>query len=83
MFYRHFVTEWYYLKEYDISMNREIEIKHLQVSDLCLCGLVVRIPGYRSRGPRFDSKSCQNFWVVGVEQGSLSLVSTVEELRKK
>jgi hypothetical protein len=26
-----------------------------------LCGLVVRIPGYRSRGPRFDSQCCQTF----------------------
>jgi hypothetical protein len=22
-----------------------------------LCGLVVRVPGYRSRGPRFDSRA--------------------------
>jgi hypothetical protein len=34
-----------------------------------LCGLVVRVPGYRSRGPGF-----------GLERGPLSLVSTIEEL---
>jgi hypothetical protein len=46
-----------------------------------LCGLVVRVPGYRSRGPGFDSQHYQIFWeVVGLEQGPLSLVSTTEEL---
>jgi hypothetical protein len=46
-----------------------------------LCGLVVRVPGYRSRGPRFDSQRYQIFWeVVGLERGPLSLVSTIEEL---
>jgi hypothetical protein len=46
-----------------------------------LCGLVVRVPGYRSRVPgsipgatRFPEK------VVGLERGPLSLVSTTEEL---
>jgi hypothetical protein len=47
----------------------------------CLCGLVVRVPGYRSRGPGFDSWRYQIFWeVVGLEWGPLSLVSTIEEL---
>jgi hypothetical protein len=46
-----------------------------------LCGLVVRVPGYRSRGPGFDSRRSQIFWeVVGLERGPLSLVSTIEEL---
>jgi hypothetical protein len=46
-----------------------------------LCGLVVRVPGYRFRGPRFDSRRYQIFSeVVGIEQGPFSLVSTVEEL---
>jgi hypothetical protein len=43
-----------------------------------LCGLVVRVPGYRSRGSGFDSLRYQIFWVVGLEQGPLSLVSTIE-----
>jgi hypothetical protein len=47
----------------------------------CLCGLVVRVPGYRSRGPGFDSRSYQIFCdLVGLEGGPLSLVSTIEEL---
>jgi hypothetical protein len=46
-----------------------------------LCGLVVRVPGYRSRGPRFDTLRYQIFWeVVGLERGPLSLMNTSEEL---
>jgi hypothetical protein len=46
-----------------------------------LCGLVFRVPGYRSRGPGFDSWRYQIFWeVVGLERGPLSLVSTTGEL---
>jgi hypothetical protein len=45
------------------------------------CGLVVRIFGYRSRGPGCDSRRYQIFWeVVGLERGPLSLVCTIEEL---
>jgi hypothetical protein len=28
----------------------------------CLCGLVVRVPGYRPRGPGFDSQWYHIFW---------------------
>jgi hypothetical protein len=46
-----------------------------------LCGLVVRIPGYRSRGLGFDSRHYQIFWeVVGLERGPPSLVRITEEL---
>jgi hypothetical protein len=46
-----------------------------------LCGLVVRVPGYISRGPGFDFRHYQIFWeVVGLERGPLSLMSTIEEL---
>jgi hypothetical protein len=45
------------------------------------CGVTVRVPGYRSRGPRFDYRRYQIFWkVVGLERGPLSLMSTIEEL---
>jgi hypothetical protein len=45
-----------------------------------LCGLVVRVPGYRS-GSGFDSRRYQIFWeVVVLERGLLSLVSTTEQL---
>jgi hypothetical protein len=48
---------------------------------VCVCGLAVRVPCYRTRGPGFDSWRYQIFWeVVGLERGLLSLVSTTEEL---
>jgi hypothetical protein len=46
-----------------------------------LCGLVVRVPDYRSGGPEFDSRALQKEEkIVGLERGSLSLISTTEEL---
>jgi hypothetical protein len=46
------------------------------------CGLVVvRVPGYRSWGPGFDSWYYQIFWkVLGLERDPLSLVSKIQEL---
>jgi hypothetical protein len=46
-----------------------------------LCGLLIKVSGYRSRGTGFDSRRYQIFWVVvGLERGPFSLVSTTEEL---
>jgi hypothetical protein len=46
-----------------------------------LCGLVVRIPGYRSRGPELDSQRYQiSSELVGLERGPLSLVSKIKEV---
>ena len=46
-----------------------------------LCGLVIRVSGYRYRGLGFDSRRYQIFWVaVGLERGTLSLVRSIEEL---
>jgi hypothetical protein len=45
-----------------------------------LCGLVLRVPGYRFRDPGFDSRSYIFWEVVGLGRGPLSLVSTTEEL---
>jgi hypothetical protein len=43
--------------------------------------ILVRVPGYRSRGLGFNSRRYYIFWaVVALERGPLSLVSTVEEL---
>ena len=45
-----------------------------------LCGLVVRVSGYRHRGPGFDPRRYQIFRVVvGLERGPLSLVRSIEE----
>jgi hypothetical protein len=56
-----------------------------------LCGLVVRVLGYRSGGPgsipgttRFsEQKKKKGKQVVGLERGALGLVSTTEELLDK
>jgi hypothetical protein len=45
-----------------------------------LCGLVVRVLGYRSGGPGSIPGTTRKKNVVGLERGPLSLVSTTEEL---
>jgi hypothetical protein len=52
---------------------------YVQVMGDRLYGIVVRVPGYRSGGPGFDSRHYKKK-VVGLERGPLSLVSTTEEL---
>jgi hypothetical protein len=59
-----------------------------EVSMMCsverLCGVVVKVPVCRHRGPGFDSRSYRIFWVVvGLERGPLSLVSINEELLER
>jgi hypothetical protein len=45
---------------------------------------VVRVPGYRSRDPGFDSRHYKIFLeVVGLERGPLSLVRIIEELLER
>jgi hypothetical protein len=45
-----------------------------------LCGLVVRVLGYRSGGPGSIRGTTRKKKVVGLERGPLSLASTTEEL---
>jgi hypothetical protein len=46
-----------------------------------LCGLVVRVSGYRSRVPGFDSRRFQIFWeAAGLERGPLSRARATEKL---
>jgi hypothetical protein len=45
-----------------------------------LCGLVVRVLGYRSGGPGSIPGTTRKKKVMGLERGPLSLVSTTEEL---
>jgi hypothetical protein len=55
--------------------------EHLKTLHDHLCDLVVRVPGYRSGGPGFNSRHYQILWeVLGLERSPLSLVSTIEEL---
>jgi hypothetical protein len=49
-----------------------------------LCGLLVRVPGYRSRGPGDDSRRYQIFrQIVSLERGPLSLMRIIEELLER
>jgi hypothetical protein len=49
-----------------------------------LCGLVVRVPGYRSRGPvSISGTTVFSEKVLGLEWGPLIFVSTIEELLGK
>jgi hypothetical protein len=52
----------------------------LDGSDDRLCGLLVRVLGYRSGGPGSIPRTTRKKYVVGLERGPLSLVSTTEEL---
>jgi hypothetical protein len=55
-------------------------LRYYMVSDR-LCSLLIRVPGYRSRCPGFDSRHYQIFWqAVGLERGPLSLTSMTEGL---
>jgi hypothetical protein len=48
------------------------------------CGLVVRVPGCRRRGPGSIPGATRFFWeVVGLERGPLSLVNAIEELLER
>jgi hypothetical protein len=51
-----------------------------------LCGLAVRVLGYRSGGPGSipgTTKFSEKKTVVGLEQGPLSLLNTTEELLER
>jgi hypothetical protein len=67
-----------------ITETHNIQLIWVPNSTDCLCGLVVRVPGYRCRGPGSipgATRFSEIFWeVVGQERGPLSLVSTIEEL---
>jgi hypothetical protein len=68
----------------DLLCQNKIQIYFLFVILLALidrlCGLVVRVLGYRSRGPGSIPGSTRKKKVVGLERGPLSLVSATEEL---
>jgi hypothetical protein len=48
-----------------------------------LCGLVVTVSGYKSRGPRFDSRRYEIFWQVwnGVHSAALSITEELLECK--
>jgi hypothetical protein len=77
---RSFISLYICYTDWDTSLIVTIFIQLVVCLDR-LCGLVVRVSGYRYRGPGFDFRRYQIFWVVvGLERGPLSLVSSIEEL---
>jgi hypothetical protein len=65
-------------------MSNLFKLEHLEefrVQTDRLCGLVVRVLGYRSGGPgSIPGTNRKKKKVVGLERGPLSLVSTTKEL---
>jgi hypothetical protein len=71
----------YVQQHWPVANNVMPRLRSLGGRENRLCGLVITVPGYRSRGPGFDSWRYQIFWeVVGLEQDPLSLVRITEEL---
>jgi hypothetical protein len=73
-----------------IRKSSKMNWKILLILNDRLCGLVVRVLGYRFGGPgsipgttRFSGGKKKGKQVVGLERGPLSLVSTAEELLDK
>jgi hypothetical protein len=58
----------------------EISVVPVECSDDRLCGLVVRVLGYRSGGSSSIPGTTRKKKVVGLERGPLGLVSTTEGL---
>ena len=65
------------------NLNLSLDLIVVGLSSDRLCGLVVRVSGYGYRGPGFDPRRYQIFWVVvGLERGPLSLVSLVRSIEE-
>jgi hypothetical protein len=60
--------------------TQDVDIINVLRNKHRLCGLVVRVLGYRSGGPGSIPGTTREKKVVGLERSPLSLVSTTEEL---
>jgi hypothetical protein len=63
-----------------VSLGKLRDIEAISQIPDRLCGLVVRVLGYRSGGPGSIPGTTRKENVVCLERGPLSLVSTTEEL---
>jgi hypothetical protein len=71
----------YIAEIYRVSCEVQTEFIYLMKKRVDrLCGLVVRVLGYRSGGPCSIPGITRGEKVVGLQRGLLSLVSTTEEL---
>jgi hypothetical protein len=66
-------SEWW-IRNFIIASNKRLTDR--------LCGLVVRVPGYRFGGPGSIPGTTRKK-VLGLERGPLSLLSTTEELLER
>jgi hypothetical protein len=74
------LTTWYCDPE-GCNLSRGVsQFSRVYASVDRLCGLVVRVLGYRSGGLGSIPGTTRKKKVVGLERGPLSLVSTAEEL---
>jgi hypothetical protein len=65
-------------------VGRMWDFYYVEVGSYCLCVLVVRVPGFRSRGSGSIPGATKFFWeIAGIEWGPLSFVSTIEELLER
>jgi hypothetical protein len=64
----------------DKNREQRINLKFCVKVGECLCGIMVRVLGYRSGGPGSIPGTTRKKNVVGLERGALSLVNTIEEL---
>jgi hypothetical protein len=69
-------NSWLHIQLIKLLPLGRIAVTHDHLCGPVVRGLVVRVPGYGSRGPGYLE-------AVGLEQGSLSLVSTIEKLLER
>jgi hypothetical protein len=62
------------------QLKGQLYYKYIYTTNDRLCGLVVIVLGYRSRGPGSIPGTTRKKKVMGLERGPLSLVSTTGEL---
>jgi hypothetical protein len=67
------------MRQFQVLLLKLVHISLISVIADRLCGLVVRVLGYRSGGPGSIPDTTRKK-VVGLERGPLNLVSTSEEL---
>jgi hypothetical protein len=77
---KHISKYWVYIYIYIyIKLSQQLDKKLVWAGTDRLCGLVVRVLGYRSGGPgSIPGTTRKN--ILGLERGPFSLVSTTEEL---